>query len=54
MLCCWLREMLGLSILGFKFRIAKVTTLLCFGALRLLQKLENSFREGEFKHFENH
>lgn len=42
------------SILGFQFRIAKVSTLLCFGILRLLQKLENSMKEGEFKHYENH
>jgi phenylpropionate dioxygenase-like ring-hydroxylating dioxygenase large terminal subunit len=45
---------LAMSILGFKFRIAKVTTLLCLGILRTLQKLDNAFKEGEFKHYLNH
>ena len=45
---------LALSIFGIKFRLAKVTTLLCLGILRLMQKLENSFRVGEYKHYENH
>ena len=45
---------LALSVLGINFRIAKVSTVLCLAALRCIQKLENSFREGEFKHYENH
>ena len=45
---------LALSVVGFQFRVAKVSTLLCLGMIRLLQKLENSFKEGEFKHYENH
>ena len=45
---------LALSVVGFNFRLAKISTLLCLGVLRLLQKVENSFKEGEFKHYENH
>ena len=45
---------LALSVIGINFRIAKFTCLLSLGILRLLQKLENSFRVGEFKHYENH
>ena len=45
---------LAMSLLGFKYKIAKLTTLLCLGALRAVFKFEKSFREGEFKHYENH
>jgi pheophorbide a oxygenase len=45
---------LAISVFGFHLRIAKLSTLLCFGMLRLIHKLEKGFREGEFKHYENH
>jgi hypothetical protein len=45
---------LAVSVFGFKFKVAKACILLCLGALRLMQKLERSFKEGEFKHYENH
>lgn len=46
---------LALSVLGInKHWVPKVTALLSLGAWRVVCKLENSFREGEFKHYENH
>jgi pheophorbide a oxygenase len=42
------------SVLGFKFRIAKVSLLLSLGLLRLFHKLGRQLREGDFKHYENH
>lgn len=45
---------LALSVVGFHFRIAKLSSLLSLGMLRLLYKLDKGFREGEFKHYENH
>jgi phenylpropionate dioxygenase-like ring-hydroxylating dioxygenase large terminal subunit len=44
---------LAISVLGFKYNVAKVTTLLCLGIIRLVAKLERTFKEGEFKHYEN-
>jgi pheophorbide a oxygenase len=44
---------LTLSVLGIGYRLARVSTLLCLGVLRLIHKMENSLREGEFKHYEN-
>lgn len=45
---------LALSVLGLQYRLAKVTTVLCLAVLRLISIVEKSFREGEFKHYENH
>lgn len=46
---------LALSVLGIqKHWVPKITTLLSMGVWRIVSKLENSFREGEFKHYENH
>jgi phenylpropionate dioxygenase-like ring-hydroxylating dioxygenase large terminal subunit len=45
---------LTLSVLGIGYRLARVSTLMCLVVLRLLHKTENSLREGEFKHYENH
>jgi pheophorbide a oxygenase len=45
---------LTLSVLGIEYRLARVSTLLCLVVLRLIQKTENSLRNGEFKHYENH
>jgi pheophorbide a oxygenase len=45
---------LAVSIFGFKFKVDKASTLVCLAALRLMHKLERRFKEGEFKHFENH
>ncbi len=42
------------SILGFQFRIAKLTLILSLGLLRIYQKLEQLLKEGDFKHYENH
>eukprot|EP00980_Cylindrotheca_fusiformis_P002462 scaffold584_cov132-Cylindrotheca_fusiformis.AAC.15 len=45
---------MALSVLGLQYNLARVSTLLCLGVLRLIHKVENSFRYGEFKHYENH
>lgn len=46
---------LALSVMGInKHWVPKITTLLSLGTWRIVCKLENSFREGEFKHYENH
>ncbi|KAL3936791.1 MAG: hypothetical protein SGBAC_007964 [Bacillariaceae sp.] len=46
---------LALSILGInKHWAPKITALLSLAVWRIVTKLENSFREGEFKHYENH
>ena len=46
---------LALSVLGIqKHWVPKITALLSLGVWRIVSKLENSFREGEFKHYENH
>lgn len=42
------------SILGFKFRMAKVVFLLSLGFLRILQKLGKEMSKGDFRHYENH
>lgn len=42
------------SVFGFKFRLAKISFLLSLGLLRIFQKLGQNFREGDFKHYENH
>jgi hypothetical protein len=44
---------LSLSVLGINFRLAKVSTLICLGILKMIHTLEKSFRDGEFKHYEN-
>jgi hypothetical protein len=44
---------LAISVLGFKYKIAKVATLLCLGIIRSVSKLERTFKEGEFKHYQN-
>jgi len=46
---------LALSVLGInKHWVPKITALLSLGVWRIVSKLENSFRVGEFKHYENH
>ncbi|KAG7338925.1 ring-hydroxylating dioxygenase, large terminal subunit [Nitzschia inconspicua] len=44
---------LALSIVGFKYNLAKVIALLCLGALQIASKIEKNFREGDFRHYEN-
>jgi hypothetical protein len=46
--------MLAFSILGCKYNLARLTTILCLGALWIVDRIEQSFMEGEFKHYENH
>jgi len=46
---------LALSVLGLnKHWVPKITALLSLGVWRVVSNLENSFRVGEFKHYENH
>jgi hypothetical protein len=45
---------LALSLIGLKYKVAKLAALMCLGALRAIATLEKSFMEGEFKHYENH
>lgn len=45
---------LAASILGVRFRIARVSLLCCLGLLKIYESLEKGFREGDFKHYLNH
>jgi phenylpropionate dioxygenase-like ring-hydroxylating dioxygenase large terminal subunit len=47
-------SILGVSVLGFKYKIAKLAVLLSFATLRIAARIEKSFKEGEFRHYENH
>mmetsp|Transcript_17967 Transcript_17967/g.27206 ORF Transcript_17967/g.27206 Transcript_17967/m.27206 type:complete len:141 (+) Transcript_17967:47-469(+) len=53
----WRRNMYGLltlSVVFWRFTLARVTALLSMGLLRLIQKAENHMLKGGFKHYENH
>jgi len=47
--------LLAVSVLGIqKFWAARISTLMCLAALRIMQKLDRSMRVGGFNHYENH
>lgn len=45
---------LGVSVLGMQYRAAKILSLLCLGALWIFPRIERSFKEGGFRHYQNH
>lgn len=45
---------LAASVLGFKFRLAKLSLLVSLGLLRIFQKLDQQLRVGDFKHYDKH
>lgn len=50
---------LGVGASSFRFRgsfklLTKVTALLSLGVLRLISKVELAFKQGDYKHYENH
>jgi hypothetical protein len=45
---------LAISILGFKYNLARWAIILCLGSILIVDKIEANFMEGEFKHYENH
>lgn len=45
---------LCVSVLGIQYTAAKILSILCFGALWVSSRIERSFKEGGFRHYENH